>query len=429
MRSVRRVGRVREVVGLRLTVEGLEAVLGVGDLCLVHAPKGPVMSEVIGIDRKGAHLLPFGDWTGVGPGSEVEYLADGLVMHPGPGWIGRVLNALALPIDGKGPLPLDGPDQTHHARVPSPFLRRAVGKRLETGVKAIDVFAPLCRGQRMGLFAGSGVGKSTLLSMLTRHAEADVIVVGLVGERGREVRDFIENTLGAEGMRRAVLVVATGDEAPLMRRQAAETATHIAEAFRNQGADVLLMVDSITRYAHAHREIGLSLGEPPAARGYPPTVFSKLPKLLERAGPGTDGQGNITAFYTVLMDGDDMNDPVVDAVRGTLDGHVHLSRTFAERGRYPAVDIEKSLSRMLPHCHSDAENDIMLRIRRAMSRHSEMEDLIQLGIYKAGTDPALDQAIKIAVAAEEVLKQSVSAAVPSQEAFVDFERVLKENGG
>ncbi|MHA6327014.1 FliI/YscN family ATPase [Roseivivax sp. CAU 1753] len=424
--TVRCVGRVSEVVGLRATVVGLERILGVGSRCRIRKASESVLGEVVAVDRRGSHLLPFGDWTGVGPGAEVEHLPTHGGIRPGRGWIGRVINALAEPIDDRGPLPQDAPEKPLHARVPSPFKRRAVGARIETGIKVVDVFAPLCQGQRMGVFAGSGVGKSTLLSMMTRQAEADVVVVALVGERGREVRDFIGNALGKEGMARAVLVVATGDEAPLMRRQAALTATSVAEAFRDAGQNVLLLVDSVTRFAHAHREIGLSLGEPPAARGYPPTVFSQLPQLLERAGPGGEGQGNITALYTVLMDGDDPNDPIVDAVRGTLDGHILLSRRVAERGRFPAVDIEKSLSRMLPHCHSTAENELMLELRRAISRYGEMEDLVRLGVYKSGTDAVLDQSIRIAERAEEYFQQSIEARVPSKEVFTAIDSLLNE---
>lgn len=426
--GARCVGRVSEVVGLRLTVSGLERMLGVGARCRVRRSSGSVVGEVVGVDRRGTHLLPYGDWAGVGPGAEVEYLPNVGGINPGPGWIGRVVNALGQPVDDRGPLPLGARERPLQASAPSAFTRRPVGGRIETGIKALDVFAPLCLGQRMGIFAGSGVGKSTMLSMLARQAEADVVVVALVGERGREVRDFIENALGEEGMRRSVLVVATGDEAPLMRRQAALTATSVAEAFRDQGVNVLLMVDSVTRFAHAHREIGLSLGEPPVARGYPPTVFSELPRLLERAGPGGEGQGNITALYTVLMDGDDLHDPIVDAVRGTLDGHIHLSRRVAERGRYPAVDVEKSLSRMLPNCHSEAENQVMIALRRAISRYGEMEELIRLGVYKFGTDATLDHAIRVAEGAEEYLQQSTHARVSRQEAFDALECILNDRG-
>ncbi|MCE0503862.1 FliI/YscN family ATPase [Roseivivax sp. GX 12232] len=428
MPAARRVGRVREVIGLRLTVAGLDRALGVGAICAVRGAHGEVAGEVVGADQRGAHLLPYGSWEGVGPGDEVELLPASASFRPGPGWIGRVVDALGRPLDGRGPLPTDAPQRARNASAPEAFARGEVGARIETGVKALDVFAPLSAGQRMGIFAGSGVGKSTLLAMLAKQAEADVIVVALVGERGREVRDFIETALGPEGMARSVLVVATGDQAPLMRRQAALTATSVAEAFRDAGRNVLLMVDSVTRFAHAHREIGLSLGEPPAARGYPPTVFSELPRLMERAGPGGPGQGAITALYTVLVDGDDLNDPIVDAVRGTLDGHIVLSRRISEQGRFPAVDVEKSLSRMLPGCHSPQENIVLNAAKRAISRYSDMEDLIRLGAYSTGTDAELDRAIKVARAAEGFLNQDKGGKVPAAEAFAGLAKILDEAG-
>ncbi|MFD1344824.1 FliI/YscN family ATPase, partial [Litorisediminicola beolgyonensis] len=327
-----------------------------------------------------------------------------------------------------GPLRAEGPVRALRAAPPEAFSRRGVGGQIETGIRALDIFAPLCHGQRMGIFAGSGVGKSTLLSMLARRAEADVIVIGLVGERGREVQDFIKHTLGPEGLARSVIVVATGDEAPLLRRQAAWTATAVAEALRDEGRKVLLMLDSVTRFAQAQREIGLSLGEPPAARGYPPTVFAELPQLLERAGPGSDGQGDISALYTVLVDGDDMNDPIADAVRGILDGHLVLTRRIAERGRYPAIDLEASLSRMLPGCQSAGENAIRLAARRAMAQYGDIEDLVRLGAYKPGTDPETDAAIAAARAAERFLDQQQGGATSRGESFAGLAALLDEAG-
>jgi flagellum-specific ATP synthase len=266
------------------------------------------------------------------------------------------------------------------------------------------------------------------MSILARRAEADVIVVGLVGERGREVQDFIRNALGPEGMARSVIVAATGDTAPLMRRQAAATATAVAEALRDRGMHVLLMIDSVTRFAQAQREIGLSLGEPPAARGYPPTVFAELPQLLERSGPGAEGQGDITALYTVLVDGDDMNDPVADSVRGILDGHLILSRRVAERGRYPAVDLERSLSRMLPDCHDAAENAVLGAVRSAIGRYADIEELVRIGAYQTGTDPETDQAIAIAEATERYLAQPREEAVSVDDAFAGLTEILRAAG-
>jgi flagellum-specific ATP synthase len=422
------VGRVSAVVGMKLTASGISGAVGIGSRCRVTTTGGTAMDgEVVGVDATGVHVLPFGTWDGIGPGAAVEVVPGGASLRPGPGWIGRVVDPLGTPLDGRGPLPL-GPERSVRAAPPPAFDRREVGARIGTGIKALDVFAPLCRGQRMGIFAGSGVGKSTLMSILARRAEADVIVVGLVGERGREVQDFIRNALGPEGMARSVIVAATGDTAPLMRRQAAATATAVAEALRDRGMHVLLMIDSVTRFAQAQREIGLSLGEPPAARGYPPTVFAELPQLLERSGPGAEGQGDITALYTVLVDGDDMNDPVADSVRGILDGHLILSRRVAERGRYPAVDLERSLSRMLPDCHDAAENAVLGAVRSAIGRYADIEELVRIGAYQTGTDPETDQAIAIAEATERYLAQPREEAVSVDDAFAGLTEILRAAG-
>ncbi len=276
----------------------------------------------------------------------------------------------------------------------------------------------------MGIFAGSGVGKSTLMAMLARNTDADVIVMGLIGERGREVREFIENDLGEEGLRRSVLVVSTGDEAPLLRRQAAWTAMSVAEHFRASGRQVLLLLDSVTRFAMAQREIGLAIGEPPTTRGYPPTVFSELPQLLERAGPGRDQEGDITGIFTVLVDGDDLNEPVADAVRGIVDGHLVLDRSIAERNRYPAIDIQRSISRMLPACHDADQQVILKQSRKAMARFTEMEDLIRVGAYKPGSDPETDRAIRFFEQADPYLAQTRGEKVKSDQAFIDLYRML-----
>jgi flagellum-specific ATP synthase len=284
--------------------------------------------------------------------------------------------------------------------------RSRVGARLDTGVRSINLFAALCRGQRMGIMAGSGVGKSVLLSMLARGAGADVIVIALVGERGREVKEFIEDTLGAEGARRSVVVVATSDESAARRRLAPHMASCIAEQFRDEGLDVLLLVDSVTRFAMAQREIGLAAGEPPTTKGYTPSVFAELPKLLERAGPGKDGgKGSITGLFTVLVDGDDHNEPIADAVRGILDGHIVLERAIAERGRYPAINVLKSVSRLMPGCHSAEENALVSRARASLSLYNEMEELIRIGAYKLGADPEVDEALRVRPAIETLLSQ------------------------
>ena len=421
-------GEVSAVLGLSLTVSGLERAVGIGQRCTVHGRHGVVLGEVVGIDVQGTRMLPFGTWDGVVAGDRVELSPMGETIRPDQNWIGRVVNALGFPIDGGGPLHEGAEPRKVKAAPPNAFARRRVGPRLETGVKVFDVFTPLCRGQRMGVFAGSGVGKSTLMAMLARGAEADVIVIGLCGERGREVQDFIQEDLGPEGMRRAVLVVSTGDEPPLMRRQAAWTATAVAEHFRDQGLQVLLLVDSVTRFATAQREIGLSGGEPPTAKGYPPTVFAELPRLLERAGPGPAGSGDITGIYTVLVDGDDMSEPVADTVRGILDGHVVLNRRIAERGRFPAVDLQQSISRMLPDCHSEVEYAILQAARRVLARYSDMEELIRIGAYKPGSDPEIDAAIRFADPAERFLSQRKHQRLGADEAFAEIYRLLAEAG-
>ncbi|MDG4648621.1 FliI/YscN family ATPase [Roseibacterium sp. SDUM158017] len=421
-------GEVKAVSGLTLTVSGLGRMLGIGQRCRVHGRQGAVLGEVVGLDDGGSHVLPFGVWRGVAAGDVVEAVEGDDTIRPNAYWLGRVIDGLGRPLDGKGRL-ADGPaPRPVRAAPPAAFARRRVGPRIETGVKAFDIFTPLCRGQRMGVFAGSGVGKSSLLAMLARRAQADVIVIGLVGERGREVQDFIEADLGPEGLARSVLVVSTGDEPPLLRRQAAWTATAVAEEFRDAGLHVLLLMDSVTRFALAQREIGLAAGEPPAQRGFPPTTFAELPQLLERAGPGAAGQGDITAIYTVLVEGDDMNDPVADTVRGILDGHVVLDRSTAERGRYPAIDLQRSVSRMLPGCHSDHENALLRAARLSLARHGDMEDLIRLGAYKPGSDPEIDRAIRLADPLGRALTQGRGDHAPTAAAFLELEDLLKASG-
>ena len=323
----------------------------------------------------------------------------------GDEWLGRVVDGLGRPMDDKGPLPVGPEARLFKADPPAAANRTRVGRRLETGVRSLDLFAPLCRGQRLGLFAGSGVGKSTLLSMLARWVETDIAVIGLIGERGREVQEFIEDDLGPEGLARSVVVVATSDSPALMRRQAAWTTLAIAEHFRDAGRDVMCLMDSVTRFAMAQREIGLANGEPPATKGYTPTVFAELPRLLERAGPGGPGQGSITGLFSVLVDGDDHDEPIADAVRGILDGHIVMSRKIAERGRFPAIDILKSVSRMLPDCHAEEENRLRLAALRHLSNYADMEELVRLGAYKSGSDAEVDEAIRLAPAIEDLLKQ------------------------
>jgi flagellum-specific ATP synthase len=342
---------------------------------------------------------------GLAVGARAE-LAGPLYLHPCDAWLGRVLDPLGRPIDGLGPLPYGPVARPLRAAPPQAGTRARLGPRLDLGVRALDAFATCRRGQQLGLFAASGVGKSSLMSMLARHADCDVAVIGLVGERGRELREFVEDDLGAAGLARSVVVCATSDSAPLMRRDAALAAMSVAEHFRDQGRRVLLMMDSVTRFAMALREIGLSAGEPPATRGFPPSVFAELPRLLERAGPGPEGcAGSITGLFTVLVEGDDHDEPIADAVRGILDGHVVLDRRIGEGGRYPAVDVLRSLSRTVPGCLEPPEREILARARRILALHRDMADMVRLGAYRTGSDPAVDEAVRLAPLIEEVLRQ------------------------
>jgi flagellum-specific ATP synthase len=338
-------------------------------------------------------------------------------------WLGRVVDPLGLPVDGSGAL---GGGKLRQVRIdpPSAGLRARLGPRVSLGVRALDLFTTCRTGQRLGLFAGSGVGKSTLLAMLAQQADCDVIVLALVGERGRELREFLEDDLGAAGLARSVVVVATSDQPPLMRREAAYTAMAVAEHFRDEGKSVLLLMDSVTRFCLALREIGLAAGEPPATRGYPPSVFAELPRLLERAGPGLDGQGHITAIFTVLVEGDDHNEPVADAVRGILDGHVVLDRRIGETGRYPAVDVLRSLSRTVPGCLEPDEARVIRRAREVLATQSELADLVRLGAYQPGADPAADEALRLAPLIEDLLRQARGESSSLEQAFEALKGIM-----
>ena len=421
-------GEVEAITGITLTAVGLQRVLGIGERCIVHGSAGPVQAEVVGLGAHGTELLPFGSWRGVAAGDRVEVDPGRDVIRPDESWKGRVISASAAPLDGKGHLAEGDVPRRLRASPPSAFDRKRIGPKLATHVRALDIFTPLCRGQRLGIFAGSGVGKSTLMAMLARYTECDVVVMALVGERGREVQDFISSDLGPEGMEKAVLVVATGDEPPLTRRQAAWTAMAVAEHFRDQGQHVLLLMDSVTRFAMAQREIGLASREPPTTKGYPPTVFSELPQMLERAGPGPVGKGDITAIFTVLVDGDDMNDPIADAVRGITDGHIVLDRRIAERGRYPAIDLLASVSRTLPECHSDVEYTLLKAAHRALAAHADMEELIRIGAYRSGSNPELDCSIAFAGPCESFLSQRKHEQTSPDIAFSDVATLLDQAG-
>lgn len=399
-------GRVAGVLGMMIEIAGVERQLSIGERCLVHGRAGPVACEVVGFRGGRALLMPFGTVDGIGLGCKAEVGYAESVVWPTDAWLGRVVNALGQPMDGKGPLP-SGPTSWRLRRQPPPaHERQRLGGKIDLGVRALNAFLTCCRGQRMGIFAGSGVGKSVLLSMLARFTAADVNVIGLIGERGREVQEWLERDLGPEGLARSVVVVATSDEPPLVRRQAAYLTMALAEYFRDRGRDVFCLMDSVTRFAMAMREIGLSAGEPPASKGYTPSVFAELPLLLERAGPGVDG-GSITGLFTVLVEGDDHNEPIADAVRGILDGQIVLERAIAERNRYPAINILRSVSRSMPACNTAAETALVARARGLLSTYENMAELIRLGAYKKGSDPAVDEAIHYQPQLEAFLGQMI----------------------
>jgi flagellum-specific ATP synthase len=428
LKGTTRYARVQSVLGLMIEVAGAAKMLSLGDRCRIETKQGtPVMGEVVGFRGETAIIMPFSvGMEGIAPGSRVLIEDATPVIYPSPEWQGRVLNALAEPIDGGGRLPLGLTPYPIKNNPPPAHTRRRVGGKLDTGVGAMNAFLTLCRGQRMGIFAGSGVGKSTLLSMLARNTAADVIVIGLVGERGREVQEFIEDNLGVEGLKKSVLVVATSDESPLMRKQAAYTTLAVAEYFRNQGGDVLCLMDSVTRFAMAQREIGLSAGEPPTTKGYTPSVFAELPRLLERAGPGRMGEGNITALFTVLVEGDDTNEPIADAVRGILDGHIVLSRAIAERGRFPAIDILSSVSRTMPACNTEEEQRIVSRARRLIRSYTDMADLIRLGAYKQGSNAEVDEAIQKWPGIETFLTQGLHTVRSLEDSYTALAAAIGE---
>ena len=398
-------GRVSAVQGMLVEIGGVEDRLAVGSRVFVGTrDRRRVPCEVVGFRHGRALLMAFGTVDGIGVGSRAEIADSDPVIYPHKAWLGRVVNALGEPLDGKGPLPMGPAPYTIKASPPAAHKRQRVRGKIDLGIRAINTFLTCCRGQRMGIFAGSGVGKSSVMSMMTRYTAADVVVIGLIGERGREVQEFIQDDLGAEGLARSVVVVATGDESPLMRRQAAYLTLAIAEYFRDLDRDVLCLMDSVTRFAMAQREIGLSAGEPPASKGYTPSVFAELPRLLERAGPGI-GQGSVTGLFTVLVEGDDTNEPISDAVRGIVDGHIVLDRAIGERGRYPAINILRSVSRTMPGCNTQSENALVARARQLMAQYEDMAEMIRLGAYRRGSDPLVDEAIHYQPEIEAFLKQ------------------------
>jgi len=414
-------GRIVAVKGLMVEASGPPQAMALGARAIVEAAEGYARLEIVGYRDGRALLMPFETVEGLRAGASLVFEGTSPMIAPSSAWLGRVIDAFGNPVDGGPPVPAGSHPRLLRGVPPPAHTRVRVGERMETGIRAIDAFCALCQGQRMGIFSGSGVGKSVLMSQLAKGAAADVVVIGLIGERGREVKEFVEDTLGSEGLRRSVVVVATSDESSLKRRQAAYTTLAVAEHFRDQGLQVLCLFDSVTRFAMAQREIGLATGEPPTTKGYTPTVFAELPKLLERAGPGAptggDQIGSITGLFTVLVDGGDHDEPVADAVRGILDGHLVLERAIAERGRFPALNILKSVSRLMPECHAPDEQILVRDAKRALAAYSDMEELIRLGAYRRGADPGTDRAIALAEPLEEFLSQAKQERTTFAETF------------
>ncbi len=428
--TLTRFGRVARIEGLAVEVTGAQGAVSLGGQCRISIGNHKIIScEVVGFRDGRALVMPLGSLDGITLGARADFEDRPASIYPSKAWLGRVIDGFGQPIDGKGALAQGTSAYPIKAAPPPATSRGRMGGKLDLGVRAMNAFTTCCAGQRMGIFAGSGVGKSILLSMLARNSDADAIVIGLIGERGREVKEFIEDDLGEEGLARSVVIAATSDEAPLVRRQAAYVAMTVAEHLRDQGLNVLLLMDSVTRFAMAQREIGLSAGEPPASKGYTPTVFAELPRLLERAGPGPDGRGTITGLFTVLVEGDDHNEPVADAVRGILDGHIVLERAIAERGRFPAINILKSVSRAMPACNSDDEQKLVLRARQPLTIYEDMAELIRLGAYKTGTNPEVDDAIRLYPALEAFLAQSKTERAALSECYDALSAILDSAEG
>lgn len=415
-------GRVTRMIGLTLEAVGLN--VSVGHQCRVAMPKGAfIEAEVVGFSDAKTFLMPIQKIEGLQPGALV-IPADshrGLVL--GMQCLGRIVNGLGIPLDGKGPLQGDTAIDTTPAAI-NPLHRHPIEEPLDVGIRAINGLLTVGKGQRIGLFAGSGVGKSVLLGMMTKYTVADVVVVGLIGERGREVKEFIDQILGPEGLKRAVVVAAPADEAPLMRLRAAQLSTRIAEFYRDQGLNVLLLMDSLTRFGQAQREISLAIGEPPATKGYPPSVFARIPELVERAGNAAEGGGSITAFYTVLTEGDDMQDPIADSARAILDGHVVLSRQLAEEGIYPAIDIEASISRVMPNVVQESHLKAALNFKQNLARYRQNKDLIAIGAYQAGSDPNIDRAIERYPHLVQYISQSIRQKASFAESLHNLQSIL-----
>jgi flagellum-specific ATP synthase len=417
-------GRLTRMVGLTLEAAGCQAALG--DRCeIVSSDNNTIEAEVVGFASDRLFLMPTGDVHGLKPNARVVPRPNAGTVRVGPKLLGRVIDGAGEPLDGKGPIETDASVRLTGVPI-NPLMRTPVTQPLDVGVRAINGLLTIGRGQRIGLFAGSGVGKSVLLGMMARYTAADVIVVGLIGERGREVKDFVDHILGAEGISRSVVIVSPADYPPLMRLHGAWLATAIAEYFRDQGKNVLLIMDSLTRFAQAQREIALAIGEPPATKGYPPSVFARLPQLVERAGNGIGGEGSITAFYTVLAEGDDQNDPIVDAARAILDGHIVLARRIADAGRYPAIDVESSVSRCMHDIVPEAQLDLARQLRQFTSAYEQNRDLISMGAYQRGSDPRIDAAIARWPQIEAFVKQGMRERVTLQTSIAQLSNVMAD---
>jgi flagellum-specific ATP synthase len=403
--TVKRTGRVSRIIGL--VIESAGPSTSIGDLCRIYSSDGKTVipAEVVGFKEDYTLLMPLGTLHGIGPGCRVESTGTSFKIGVGSGLLGRVIDALGNPIDGKGPLNLDDYKPIYN-QPPNPMSRKRISDPIETGIKAIDAILTCGKGQRMGIFSGSGVGKSVLLGMIARYTSADINVIGLIGERGREVREFIEKDLGEEGLARSVVVVATSDQPSLLRKQGALVTTTIAEHFRDLGNDVMLMMDSVTRFATAQREIGLAIGEPPATKGFTPSVFDIIPKLLERSGT-CDSDGSITGLYTVLVDADDFNEPVSDTVRATLDGHIWLSRDLAARNHYPSIDVLQSVSRVMVDIVPQEHMDLAQQLKEMVAVYRQSEDLINIGAYTHGSNPKIDTALSKIENINQFLRQLI----------------------
>lgn len=424
-----RFGHVARIEGLLLEITGAAGATSMGGQVSVNPGSGKkIPCEVVGFRDGRALAMPLGPLDGMKLGARADFEERAAEIYPTAEWMGRVLDGFGNPADGLGPLPRGPRAYPIKAQPPAASCRNRVGGKLDLGIRALNTFITCCEGQRMGIFAGSGVGKSTIMSMMARNSTADAIVIALVGERGRELKEFIEDDLGPEGLKRSVVVAATSDEPPLVRRQAAYVGMAIAESLRDQNLHVLLLMDSVTRFAMAQREIGLSAGEPPASKGYTPTVFAELPRLLERAGPAEAGcKGSITGLFTVLVEGDDHNEPISDAVRGILDGHIVLDRAIGERGRYPAINILRSVSRTMPGCNTPEERDMIMRARAVMATYEDMAELVRLGAYKTGTNPEVDEAVRLHPELETFLSQRKDEQVTLADGYQGLRQILGAN--